>query len=256
MEQLETDMRSAAGWKPSRSGLKFQIVGVYVHLLGMVLSGFVVGMVLSGFGIKPGDFCVTIFFIGSVLALLGPVLVLVSLFWLARIPAATKVGRWAPWGMCSLPASIGILVTIIAFNAAGLTGVSSTRLTSPWLFLSLLAAVLLCIGMFCVSHILRATANCWNAVALGRQFLICITALCGLVLLTVAFLLALTGNLPPATFRRTTESYLNRTWPDCAIVPWVGYLLLMTWHLVLAHRLLARIAVANIVPEPQLPKSS
>lgn len=259
-EQFETDMRNAAAWKPMRWGMKMQIVGVFAQLLGIVLAGFCFYYVLN-FGIigtGRGNAalsvlgliaCIT-FFIGSILAVIGTVILPVSLLGLARIPGGAKVGRWAPWGLWSLPVSIGIVATVGAVLVR--TGFAMGSLTGPWLILSVVAASLLFFGLFCVSHILGATASFWHAAALGRQFPICLTTLCGLIVCTVAILLAGIGIFPSEALRLTTRSWLQRTWPMFAIVPPVAYLLLMSWHLVLMYWLLARIPIATT--EPLVPK--
>ncbi|MSU78936.1 MAG: hypothetical protein EXS16_12680 [Gemmataceae bacterium] len=254
-EQSKTDMRNAAAWKPMRWGLKMQIACVFVQLLGIVLAGCCIYYALNfdsarvpvghrqrNAGISDSGFIAIIMFF--IVALIGAVILPLSLFWLARIPAAARVGRWAPWGMCSLlPGGIGIVAT-------GWAALFSKPLTAPWLILSIVAVVLLFFGMFCMSHILRATATFWNAAALGWQFPICLTALCGLIVLTFAILLAAIGNLNNEMLRQTANSYL-RIWPAFP----VGYLLLMSWHLVLARRLLARIPIAKRIQEPQVPIS-
>lgn len=258
--ELKGNQEITEAWKPMRWGLKMQIACVFAQFLGLVLAGCCIYYVLNSSSalvstgrrsttlLGSGSIAVIMFFIGSILALIGTVILPFSLFWLARIPREASVGRWAPRGLCSFPISSGIITigVVLRFDFSTTPQVAYCCI--------LVAAIFFCFGMFCISHILRASATFWNAAALGRQFMVCHTAFYGLIVGPVA-VLSVVGALPNETLHQTTPTFLQRTELAFLIMLPVVYLLLMSWHLVLARRLLARIPIANTTQEPQVPIS-
>ncbi len=119
MNPIQLVMRGAADWGSMRRGVTFLFRGVLLFALGMPLAAYVFHVYSNTnlFGGSPPGSAVLGFLavIGGLITLVGgPLLILGGAFLLASIPAESRRGRWAAWGVVCIPALL-LMMTFLGW---------------------------------------------------------------------------------------------------------------------------------------------